>query len=101
MSRSILTFTPPSVSNYLTTDTPGLKMTDTQAASQFSSLSSTSSSEPNFKAGSAAPRARLSSSSFASASSSEKGADITLRTEGLASLIQDLHAVSGQRKDAA
>ena len=32
---------------------------------------------------------------------SEKGADITLRTEGLASLIQDLHAVSGQRKDAA
>jgi site-specific DNA recombinase len=32
---------------------------------------------------------------------SEKGADITLRTEGLAGLIQDLHAVSGQRKDAA
>ena len=32
---------------------------------------------------------------------SEKGAYITLRTEGLASLIQDLHAVSGQRKDAA
>jgi hypothetical protein len=32
---------------------------------------------------------------------SEKGADITLRTEGLASLIQDLHAVSAQRKDAA
>jgi site-specific DNA recombinase len=32
---------------------------------------------------------------------SEKGADITLRTEGLSSLIQDLHAVSGQRKDAA
>ena len=30
---------------------------------------------------------------------SEKGADITLKTEGLA--IQDLHAVSGQRKDAA
>ena len=32
---------------------------------------------------------------------SEKGADITLRTEGLTSLIQDLHAVSVQRKDAA
>ena len=32
---------------------------------------------------------------------SEKGADITLRTEGLASLIQDLHTVSAQRKDAA
>ena len=32
---------------------------------------------------------------------SEKGADITLRTEGLSSLIQDLHAVSGQRKNAA
>jgi site-specific DNA recombinase len=32
---------------------------------------------------------------------SERGADITLKTEGLASLIQDLHAVSGQRKDAA
>jgi site-specific DNA recombinase len=32
---------------------------------------------------------------------SEKGADITLRTEGLASLIQDLHAGSRQRKDAA
>jgi len=30
---------------------------------------------------------------------SEKGADITLRTEGLASLIQDLRAVSS--KDAA
>jgi hypothetical protein len=32
---------------------------------------------------------------------SEKGADITLRTEGLASLIQDLHAVLEQTKDAA
>jgi len=32
---------------------------------------------------------------------SEKGVDITLRTEGLASLIQDLHAGSTQRKDAA
>ena len=32
---------------------------------------------------------------------SEKGADITLRTEGLVSLIQDLHPVSPQRKDAA
>jgi len=32
---------------------------------------------------------------------SEKGANITLRTEGLSSLIQDLHAVSAQRKDAA
>ena len=32
---------------------------------------------------------------------SEKGADITLKTEGLTSLIQDLHAVSAQRKAAA
>jgi site-specific DNA recombinase len=32
---------------------------------------------------------------------SDKGADITLRTEGLASLIQDLRVVSTQRKDAA
>jgi site-specific DNA recombinase len=32
---------------------------------------------------------------------SEKGADITLRTDGLSSLIQDLHAVSAQKKDAA
>jgi hypothetical protein len=32
---------------------------------------------------------------------SEKGADITLRTEGLTSLIQDLRAVSEQKMDAA
>ena len=32
---------------------------------------------------------------------SEKGADITLRTEGLASLMQDLRAGSERKKDAA
>jgi hypothetical protein len=32
---------------------------------------------------------------------SEKGADITLRVEGLTSLMQDLHAATGHRKDAA
>jgi site-specific DNA recombinase len=32
---------------------------------------------------------------------SDKGADITLRIEGLTSLLQDLHATTGDRKDAA
>jgi DNA invertase Pin-like site-specific DNA recombinase len=32
---------------------------------------------------------------------SEKGADIALRTEGLASMMQDLRAAAGRRKDAA
>jgi site-specific DNA recombinase len=32
---------------------------------------------------------------------SEKGSDITLRVEGLTSLVHDLHAAAGQCKDAA